>query len=156
MTSFSFCTLYGWIWFSTLSEIFSIWLDIIQCKTVENGWIVKLKTIKKHFDFATRGFTTLLPPRGHPREVSHWFEPQLRILWCLPLYYRENLLKSELSDFFVENTATFDRNLLFRDFHIREFRILFFLKIFPWIINHIYIFCPSTSFNLIIYFMGFN
>ena len=27
-----------------MSEIFSIWLDLIQCKTVENGWIFQLKT----------------------------------------------------------------------------------------------------------------
>ena len=25
------------------------WLDLIQCKTVENGWIFQLKTIKGHF-----------------------------------------------------------------------------------------------------------
>ena len=28
-----------------MSEIFSIWLDLIQCTTVENGWIFQLKTI---------------------------------------------------------------------------------------------------------------
>ena len=32
-----------------LYEILSIWLDLIQCKTVENSWVFQLITIKKHF-----------------------------------------------------------------------------------------------------------
>ena len=43
----------------TLSEISSIWLDLIQFKTVENGWIFQLKTIKRHFIFVTREFLIL-------------------------------------------------------------------------------------------------
>ena len=36
-----------------LSEIFSIlhsfiWLDLNQCKTVKNGWIIQLKITKRH------------------------------------------------------------------------------------------------------------
>ena len=36
-----------------------IWLDLIQCKTVGNGWIFQLETIKKTLLFTTSGFQNL-------------------------------------------------------------------------------------------------
>ena len=44
--------------FWTLSEV-SVWLDLIQYKTAENGWIFQLKTINTLL-FATRVFPTSL------------------------------------------------------------------------------------------------
>ena len=54
--------------------------------------------------------------------------------------------------------GNFTENLIFNVISKNKVLLKFgsFWEIFSWIINHIYIFRPSASFNLIIYFMGFN
>ena len=59
-----------------------------------------------------------------------------------------------LKNIFTENFQHLIFNVISKNKVLLKFGS--FWEIFSWIINHIYIFRPSASFNLIIYFMGFN
>ena len=59
-----------------------------------------------------------------------------------------------LQNIFTENFQHLIFNVISKNKVLLKFGS--FWEIFSWIINHIYIFRPSASFNLIIYFMGFN
>ena len=55
-------------WLFVTSCLHIIWLDLIQCKTSENGWIIQLKTTKKHFYSQPEDFQ---PCSVHLNQLRH-------------------------------------------------------------------------------------